>query len=74
MRVTATLLVAALVAGSVQVHGQVAERNVSLQVARIMSDAAIAACKTDGDDVSAAVVDRAGDLKLLLRADSSNPH
>jgi uncharacterized protein GlcG (DUF336 family) len=51
-----------------------AERNISLQLARTISDAAIAACKADGYDVTAAVVDRAGDLKLLLRADSSNPH
>ena len=50
------------------------ERNVSLQLARTMADAAIAACKADGYDVTAAVVDRAGDLKLLLRADTSNPH
>lgn len=55
--------------------GQVlTERNVSLQLARMIGDAAIAACKADGYDVTAAVVDRAGDLKLLLRADSSNPH
>ena len=50
------------------------EHNVSLQLARTIGDAAIAACKADGYDVTAAVVDRAGDLKLLLRADSSNPH
>jgi len=56
-------------------QGQVlTERNVSLQLAKTMGDAAIAACKADGYDVTAAVVDRAGDLKLLLRADSSNPH
>ena len=34
----------------------------------------MAACKADGYDVSAAVVDRAGDLKVLLRADTANPH
>jgi uncharacterized protein GlcG (DUF336 family) len=50
------------------------ERNISLQLARTIADAAIAACKADGYDVTAAVVDRAGDLKLLLRADTSNPH
>lgn len=76
VRFTSTLVVAALVgATSFAVHGQVlSERNVSLQLARIIADAAIAACKTDGYDVTVAVVDRAGDLKLLLRSDSSNPH
>ncbi len=50
------------------------ERNVSLKLAQTMGDAAIAACKADGYDVTAVVVDRAGDVKILLRADSSNPH
>lgn len=50
------------------------EHNVSLALAQKMSDMAIAACKKDGYDVTAAVVDRAGDLKLLVRADASNPH
>jgi uncharacterized protein GlcG (DUF336 family) len=71
--VISTLLVTALAGAAVQ--GQVLmERNISLQLARTIGDAAIAACKADGFDVTAAVVDRGGDLKLLLRADSSNPH
>ena len=76
MRFTSTLLVVALAcAASVAVHGQaLTERNVSLQLARTLADAAIAACKKDGFEVTVAVVDRAGDLKLLLRADTSNPH
>ena len=73
MRVIPMLLMAAL--GGAAVQGQVLmERNISLQLARTIGDAAIAACKTDGFDVTAAIVDRGGDLKLLLRADSSNPH
>jgi uncharacterized protein GlcG (DUF336 family) len=50
------------------------ERNISLQLALSVAQAAMAACKTDGYDVSVAVVDRAGDLKVLLRADTANPH
>jgi uncharacterized protein GlcG (DUF336 family) len=73
MFVTAILTLAGT--ASFTVHGQaLTERNVSLQLARTIADAAIAACKADGYDVTAAVVDRAGNLKLLLRADSSNPH
>lgn len=70
------LVVAALVStGSFVARGQVlTERNISLQLARVIGDAAIAACKMDGYDVTVAVVDRAGDLKLLLRTDASNPH
>ena len=76
MRITSTLLIAVLiVTASAAVGGQVlTERNISLQLARTIGDAALAACKKDGYDVTAAVVDRAGDLKILLRADSSNPH
>ena len=76
MRITSTLLIVVLiVTASAAVGGQLlTERNISLQLARTIGDAAIAACKKDGYDVTAAVVDRAGDLKILLRADSSNPH
>jgi uncharacterized protein GlcG (DUF336 family) len=73
VRVITTLLVAAL--GGAVMQGQVlTERNISLQLARTIGDASIAACKADGYDVTVAVVDRSGDLKLLLRSDSSNPH
>lgn len=50
------------------------ERNISLPLALNIANAAMAACKADGYDVTAAVVDRAGDLKVLLRADTANPH
>jgi uncharacterized protein GlcG (DUF336 family) len=73
VRLQSTLVVIALAGAAV--HGQVLmERNISLQLARTIGDAAIAACKADGYDVTVAVVDRSGDLKLLLRSDSSNPH
>ena len=76
MRFRSTIVIAALAAAvPLTAQGQaLTERNVSLQLARTIADAAIAACKTDGYEVTAAVVDRAGDLKLLLRADTSNPH
>ena len=62
-------------AASLTIQAQVlTERNVSLQLAVNIANAAMAACKADGYDVSAAVVDRAGDLKVLLRADTANPH
>jgi uncharacterized protein GlcG (DUF336 family) len=72
-----TVLVAAALAGAVPVvaHGQIlTERNISLQLALQVANAAMAQCKADGYDVTAAVVDRAGDLKVLLRADTANPH
>lgn len=73
------MLVAALIGvvtiNSAPTQGQVlTERNISLQAARAIADAAMAACLKDGFQVTVAIVDRAGDVKLLLRADNSNPH
>jgi uncharacterized protein GlcG (DUF336 family) len=57
------------------VHGQALSRkDMSLQIARALADASIACAKQDGYDVSVAVVDRAGDLTLLMRGDQANPH
>ena len=76
MRVKSMCVIAALSGiTSLQVHAQVlTERNISLQLSTTMANAAIAACKADGYDVTVAVVDRAGDLKVLLRGDTANPH
>ena len=70
LAVAAVVLMTPLTAGS-QI---LTERNISLQLALSIAQAAMAACKTDGYDVSVAVVDRAGDLKVMLRADTANPH
>jgi uncharacterized protein GlcG (DUF336 family) len=57
------------------VHAQVlSRRDMSLQLARTIADAAMAACQKDGNNVSAAVVDRSGDVVLILRHDAANPH
>ena len=76
MRVKSMCVIAALSGmTSLPVQAQVlTERNISLQLAVTMANAAIASCKTDGFDVTVAVVDRAGDLKVLLRGDTANPH
>ena len=53
-------------------QGVISERNVSMQLARTIADAAMQ-CATDGG-LSVAVVDRSGQLKVLLRGDGSPPH
>jgi uncharacterized protein GlcG (DUF336 family) len=75
-RVTPSLVIAALLgAAALPAPAQVlTEKNVSLALATTMANAALAACRADGFDVTVAVVDRAGDLKLLLRGDTANPH
>ena len=50
------------------------ERNVSLQMAQTIANAAIADCKRDGYDVSAVVVDRTGTPRVVLRSDAAAPH
>jgi len=76
MRFQSAVLVAAMACmASLTIHGQVlTQRSISLQLARTIADAALAACTKDGFDVTAAVVDRAGDFVLLLRSDRANPH
>jgi uncharacterized protein GlcG (DUF336 family) len=59
------------------VHGQghvLSRRDMSLELAKTIAEAAMAACLKEGNNVTAAVVDRSGDLVLLLRHDAANPH
>ena len=69
----AAILVAAFAA---PVFGQaLTRRDMSLQIARVMADASVAACQKEGStNITVAVVDRSGDLVLLHRSDSANPH
>jgi uncharacterized protein GlcG (DUF336 family) len=53
-------------------QGVITERNVSAQLARAIADAAME-CSKEGAGLSVAVVDRAGQLKVLLRGDGSPP-
>jgi uncharacterized protein GlcG (DUF336 family) len=57
-----------------QEQGVVTERQISLSLAQEAAQAAVEQCRADGFQVSAAVVDRAGNLKALLRDDNTGPH
>lgn len=65
---------AALAAFAAQAQGVRTERNMSLDLANQIAAATVAACTTNGYAVAAAVVDRAGQLKALHRADNAGPH
>jgi uncharacterized protein GlcG (DUF336 family) len=54
-------------------QGFVTERQISLSQAQAAAHAAVEQCRVDGFRVSAAVVDRAGNLKALLRDDETGP-
>lgn len=56
-------------------HAQVLmQRDVSLRMALTIAEAAIAECEKSGNDVSVAVVDRAGRLRVFLQGDKAAPH
>lgn len=50
------------------------EKNMSLELANQIASATVAACSANGYNVAAAVVDRAGTLRALQRADNAGPH
>ena len=69
------LLSTALVAVPAQAQSMVrSERNMSLELANQIAAAAVASCQAGGYAVAAAVVDRAGSLRALQRADNAGPH
>ncbi|HEX7127630.1 MAG TPA: heme-binding protein, partial [Thermodesulfobacteriota bacterium] len=50
------------------------ERVLPMALAQEAAAAAVAACSKEGYRVSAAVTDRAGNLRVLLRGDGAGPH
>lgn len=50
------------------------EKNISLALANQIAAATVAACAANNHHVTAAVVDRAGTLRALHRADNAGPH
>jgi uncharacterized protein GlcG (DUF336 family) len=71
--VLATLAATAAI-GSAQAQAVRTERNMSLELANQLAAASVAACLANGHNVTAAVVDRAGQLRALHRADNAGPH
>ena len=50
------------------------EKNMSLELANQLASASVAACAANGYAVSATVVDRAGTVRAVQRADNAGPH
>ncbi len=73
-----TLLLSSLLLSTIACtsHAQAvrAERNVSLDLANQIAAATVAACTANGYAVAATVVDRAGVVKAVHRADNAGPH
>lgn len=64
----------ALAAASAQAQAVRTEKNVSLDLAVQIASATVAACAANGYAVAAAVVDRAGIMRTIQRADNAGPH
>lgn len=68
---TLALLAAASVAQAQAVRS---EKNMSLELANQIATAGVAACLAGGYNVTVTVVDRAGGVRAVQRADNAGPH
>lgn len=64
----------ASVAVTAQAQAVRSEKNMSLELANQIAGAALSACAANGYNVTATVVDRAGSVRAVQRADSAGPH
>jgi len=74
MQRLALLAACVILPASLSAQGLVTERNISAALAAEATAAAVEACAARGYRVSAAVVDRSGVLRALLRGDGAGPH
>ena len=63
--------IAVAMCSSVAAQGLVTQRNLSLPMAKTIAEATLAACKAKGFNTAAAVVDRAGQVLVILRDESA---
>jgi len=59
--------IAMILSGHAIAQGVVMQRNLSLAMAKTIAEAALAECKSKGFNTSAAVVDRAGQVLVIMR-------
>ncbi|MDP1568198.1 MAG: heme-binding protein [Polaromonas sp.] len=64
----------ALLATAASAQGVRTEKNISLDLANQIATATVAACSASGYAVAATVVDRAGSVRAVQRADNAGPH
>ena len=76
MRTIARLSIAALLVTASVANAQAVrtERNISLDLANQIAAASVAACSAKGYAGTATVVDRAGTVRAVQRADNAGPH
>lgn len=72
--IRASALALSLVAAAASAQSVRTEKNMSLELANQIASAAVAACSAGGYAVAATVVDRAGSVRAVQRADNAGPH
>ena len=70
----AALTLAALAAGTANAQAVRTEKSMSLELANQIAAQSVAACTANGYAVTATVVDRAGGVRAVQRADNAGPH
>ena len=74
-KLLSTLALSALVIGTgAQAQSVRSERNMSLELANQLAASGVAACLEKGYAVTVTVVDRAGSVRAVQRADNAGPH
>jgi uncharacterized protein GlcG (DUF336 family) len=69
-----TAVVLSSVAISAHAEAVRSEKNMSLELANQIASAGVAACAANGYNVAVTVVDRAGTVRAVQRADNAGPH
>nr|WP_315234603.1 heme-binding protein [uncultured Albidiferax sp.] len=70
----AAFIALSCIAGAAQAQAVRTEHNISLDLANQIAAASVSACAANGYAVSATVVDRAGGVRAVQRADNAGPH
>ena len=71
---TASILALTLIDTAASAQAVRTEKNMSLELANQIATAAVASCTASGYAVTATVVDRAGTVRAVQRADNAGPH
>jgi uncharacterized protein GlcG (DUF336 family) len=72
LRAVVLIGIAALLSARAGAQGVVMQRNLSLAMAKTIAEATIGECRSKGFHTAAAVVDRAGQLMVLLRDEQAS--
>jgi uncharacterized protein GlcG (DUF336 family) len=72
--IPASALILSLLASAASAQAVRTEKNMSLELANQIAAATVASCTAGGYNVTATVVDRAGTVRAVQRADHAGPH